>query len=304
MLVVPGTGLLTDFSSNPLGLPYRVLKWSAIARLRGCKLLFVSVGAGPMYHPMTKWLIRASLSLAEYRSYRDTYSKQFLDGVGFKTDADWLYPDLAFSLPKGLFPERTSRSGQRTVVGVGVKDYCGVLGLPERGGEAKYREFINNLATFVTWLVRNKYTVRLLIGDESYDNTVKQDLMKLLQPRLSEYEVGQIINDPASSVEDVVSQIAATDIVVSARFHNILLAIMLNKPAISLSYHPKFTSLMAGVGLAAYSHDIDELDVNRLTEQISDLEKKAPIIKPYIAQKVADYRTALDEQYTRIFARI
>ena len=51
MLLVPGTGLLTDFSTNPLGGPYQLFKWSLIARLRGCKLLFVSVGAAPIYHP-------------------------------------------------------------------------------------------------------------------------------------------------------------------------------------------------------------------------------------------------------------
>src|SRR5215813_2584532 len=37
MLVVPGTGLLTDFSSNPLGVPYELFKWSVIAKVCRCK---------------------------------------------------------------------------------------------------------------------------------------------------------------------------------------------------------------------------------------------------------------------------
>src|SRR5216683_5122243 len=43
MLLVPGTGLLTDYASNPLGGPYDLLKWSTLATLCRCKLLFVSV---------------------------------------------------------------------------------------------------------------------------------------------------------------------------------------------------------------------------------------------------------------------
>ena len=48
MFVIPGTGLLTDaFGLSGWG-PYGVLKWSLVARLRGCRVMFVSVGAGPV----------------------------------------------------------------------------------------------------------------------------------------------------------------------------------------------------------------------------------------------------------------
>src|SRR5579862_889239 len=47
MLIVVGTGLLTDaFGIGAWG-PYSMFKWSAIAKLCGCRLMFVSVGAGP-----------------------------------------------------------------------------------------------------------------------------------------------------------------------------------------------------------------------------------------------------------------
>jgi len=57
-LVFPGTGYLTDAYSNALGWPYDVFKWSLIARLLRRKVLFVSVGAGPIYHPFSRWLIK------------------------------------------------------------------------------------------------------------------------------------------------------------------------------------------------------------------------------------------------------
>jgi polysaccharide pyruvyl transferase WcaK-like protein len=300
MLVVPGTGLLTDFTSNPLGIPYRLLKWSIIARLCRCKLLFVSVGAGPMDHPLTKWFIKMALSLADYRSYRDSYSKEFLESVGFKTNRDYLYPDLAFSLPSGIFPECDSHSRQGKVIGLGVKDYYGKLGLPERGGQAKYATFISKLAAFVTWLLENGYTVRLLIGDSLYDDKVKQDVLELL-PTSVDNDNCHIINESISSVANVLSAVASADIVVSARFHNILLAIMLNKPVISLSYHDKFAALVSGVGLGEYCHDIDQLDVMALAQQIVQLEQRADDVRLRLKHKVEEYRRALDEQYARIF---
>jgi len=300
MLLVPGTGLLTDFSSSPFGLPYRLFKWALIAKLCRCMLLFVSVGAGPIYHPLTKWLLRAALSLAEYRSYRDNYSKSFVESIGFKTDNDRLYPDLAFSLPRELFPECKHRHSRRTIVGVGVKDYYGVLGLPQRGGQVKYRAFINNLSALVSWLLENGYSVRLLIGDPLYDNKVKQDLMDSLPKTLRLHGNQQIINEPILSVDELVSQIAATDMVISARFHNILLAIMMEKPVISLSYHPKFASLMDGVGLGRYCHDIDDLNIDDLTSDIVDLQRRFETLEPAMSLTVERYRHALDEQYARI----
>jgi polysaccharide pyruvyl transferase WcaK-like protein len=301
-LIVPGTGLLTDFSSGPLGFLYPLLKWSLIAKLCGCRLFFVSVGAGPMYHPITKWLVRAVLWLADYRSYRDLYSKRFIEAIGFKTDRDRLYPDLAFSLPRGFFPECSPKNAHaKTVVAVGVKDYCGKLGMPHRTGEAKYRAFIDKLATFVAWLLQSNHAVRLLVGDTLHDNRVKQDLIDLLENRGLRSEDWNIINESIQSVEGVLSELAHADIVVSARFHNILLALMFDKPAISLSYHKKFESLMESIGLGSYSHDIDFLDVHKLQEDLMRLEKDASELRPFIRQRVEEYRNALEEQYRLIF---
>jgi polysaccharide pyruvyl transferase WcaK-like protein len=303
ILVVPGTGLLTDFASNPLGGPYQLFKWSLIARLRRCKVFFVSVGAGPMYHPLTRWFIKAAISLATYRSYRDRYSKQFLENIGIRTENDLLYPDLAFSLPRTIFPASTSADDRpRPIIGVGVKDYVGLLGLPQRGGATKYRDFLVKLTAFVGWLLEHKYTIRLLIGDTLYDTRVKDDLLQSLSKLGWTPDDGRIINHPISSGDDVLAQLAETDIVVSARFHNVLLALMLYKPVVSLSYHEKFASLVAGVGLADYCHDIDHLDVDRLTTQIVELENRAEHLRPQIKQKVEEYREALEEQYARLFS--
>ena len=48
MLVVPGTGLITDAAGLHASGPYNLFKWALMARARGAKVLLVSVGAGPI----------------------------------------------------------------------------------------------------------------------------------------------------------------------------------------------------------------------------------------------------------------
>jgi polysaccharide pyruvyl transferase WcaK-like protein len=211
---------------------------------------------------------------------------------------------LVFNLPASIMPECNRGDDKRPVIGVGIKDYYGVLGQRNGVGEAKYAGFINKLGTFVLWLIKHDYVVRLLVGDSLYDSRAKKDLMDALEKQGLEAKDGQLINEPIRSLEELLVQLAACDIVVSPRYHNIILTLMLNKPAVSLSYHEKFTALMEGVGLAEYCQDIDDLDINKLIEQVKDLEKNADELKPYIKKRTEEYRRVLDRQYSVIFNNI
>src|SRR5712664_2651639 len=164
MLLVPGTGFLTDAATGPLGWPYEIFKWSLMARLCGCKLFYLSVGAGPIDHGLSKWLIKSALSLADFRSYRDQSTKTYLEGIGFPAKDDRVYPDLAFNLPEALLPSDGERTKRRTVVGVGLMTYAAEMsgGKP---GDGVYLDYLNKLSAFVTWLLVHGYDVKLLIGD-------------------------------------------------------------------------------------------------------------------------------------------
>jgi polysaccharide pyruvyl transferase WcaK-like protein len=89
--------------------------------------------------------------------------------------------------------------------------------------------------------------------------------------------------------------------VVATRFHNVLLALMLGKPVIALSYHEKLRSLMAGVGAADYSVDAEALDVPVLIERFKRLSEDAESFTSSTKQRTDEYREALDEQYAHMF---
>jgi polysaccharide pyruvyl transferase WcaK-like protein len=301
MLIVPGTGLLTD-AYGLLGWgPYNLFKWALIAKACHCKLLFVSIGAGPIYGTLGRYFIKSILSLADFRSYRDNSTMQYLEGIGLRA-GDRVYPDLAFSLPDAVIPRQDAKKSGRSVVGLGVMAYAGRYSV-SRPSDATHLAYLDNLVTVVKWLLSREYDVRLLIGDRA-DMPALQAFKDLLRERLSVCDEGHIIDEPIYSVEDLISQIVATDIIVATRFHNILLASLCNKPVIAISFHHKCGSLMSALGLSEYCLDINDLRADRLIEKFCDLERNVDKIELLIREKAKEFRKSLDEQYKFIFNEI
>jgi polysaccharide pyruvyl transferase WcaK-like protein len=302
ILMMTGTGMLSDSGINPLGLHYDILRWSVGAKLCRCKLLFVSVGAGPIRHPLARLFVKAALRLADYRSYRDSFSKEYLKSIGFDA-GDAVYPDLAFSLPKSILPDEQIEGDHCAPVGVGLITHYVQRTLSD-DAEQIYRDYVTKMASFISWLLEHNRTVRLLIGDLVYDSRVRQDLRTLLEQSGLSYEKSKIIDEPARSFEELLSQLATTKVVVASRFHNLLLAVMLGKPALAISFHEKDDSLMTAMGLQEFRQDIANVDVSTLKEQFVRLEENADLLRQEIRRKTKDCRRELDRQYSCIFEEI
>lgn len=296
MLVMTGTGMLSDLGIGPFDLHYDILRWSIAAKLCRCKVLFVSVGVGPIRHPLSRVFVKAALTLADYKSYRDVFSKTYAERLGIKGD---VYPDLVFSLP-AAFPKVSSRDRQKTIVGIGLITHETSRSTREKV-DSIYQNYIANIATFVRWLIEHDYTVRLLIGDVAYDGRVRQDLRALLERSGLKYERGQIIDEPVHSVDELLAQLAGTDIVVASRFHNLLLSLVLRKPVVAISFHEKVDSLMSAMGMTQFCQDIENVEVDKLIGQLDAIEKGAESIKVALDEKMEVYRSSLEEQYERIF---
>jgi polysaccharide pyruvyl transferase WcaK-like protein len=302
IFIIPGTGLLTDaFGLREWG-PYNLFKWTAMAKLRRSKVLFVSVGAGPIYSVLGRYLVKSALSLADFRSYRDDASLKYVQDIGFPTNSDRVYPDLVFSLPQPMLPDHGNKQRKRPVVGIGLMEYPGRYSV-EKPSNAIYLAYLDKLVVLVKWLLGHEYDIRLLIGDGS-DRRVTEEFKSLLTTRLGVLDEARIIDNLVTSAEQLLSQLAATDIVVATRFHNILLALLLNKPVIAISFHHKCASLMSEMGLAEYCHDINHMNADRLIEQFQDAERHEQKLKTVIRQNVEESRKALDEQYNLIFNRL
>ena len=302
-IVMTGTGMLTDDSEGAFGLPYDLFKWAVAARVCGGRVMFASVGVEPITSPAARFFIVSALRLADYRSYRDLQSKQRLQKVGFDDSRGEVYPDLAFSLPSsdaGGPAEPDAAHGVERTVAVGIYAYR-ARGAGGDGDAQAYREYLDKISSFIAWLLDHGNRVRVIIGDLTYDEAVLHDLRAVLDTKKIGRDGGRIQDTPAASVDEIMDQIAAVDVVVASRFHNVLLALFLGKPVVSVSYNEKNDALMTAVGLEKYCQSIDDFDIRRLTEQFTDIEANWGRIRSTIEARRASFRDHLDEQYRRLF---
>jgi polysaccharide pyruvyl transferase WcaK-like protein len=297
--LIIGTGAIYDGTAPPWNVPYDTFKWCAAARLGGASVMFVSVGAGPVYHPASRFLFLRALKMAHYRSYRDMASFHFLKSIGFDTSGDSLYPDLVFSLPMPDVSGIAPSSETPKMVGLGVMSYYGEH-YDIVKGQPIYKEYVKKLKDIVRWLLENGYHVRLLTGDLENDRQPADELLDFVSREGQLDWKARIIAAPITSVEELNAQVLQTDIVVASRFHNLVSALMAGRPALSISYHEKNDALMAEFGLVENCQPIETLDVDRLVGQLQSLILNANEVSTRIQGKVNEYRRRLDEQYQNI----
>src|SRR5215831_11098316 len=144
LVVMTGTGMLTDYSTTAFGFPYHVFRWSLAARLAGCRVRFVGVGVGPIYQRMSRQFIRWALKLADYKSFRDEFSKSRIRGV-YDSSKDHVFPDLAFSLPQVMFPPRRARGRQKQQIGLGIMDHRDIHLFSGVEQEAEYSAYLDKM---------------------------------------------------------------------------------------------------------------------------------------------------------------
>lgn len=302
VFIVPGTGLLTDAYSLEGWGPLSTFKWTVIAKLCRCRVMFVSVGAGPLYSRAGQFLVRAVLTLADFRSFRDLTTLEHVRRIGVPAQETAVYPDLAFSLQMPIRTTPASRASRRPIVALGLMEYAGRYSI-DRPTQRIYMAYMNALVEFAKWLLAHDYDIRLIYGDIQ-DKPVTQEFRALLNDCAATYDATRIIDEPIVSVDNLLAQLAASDLVVATRFHNVLLALLVDKPVLAITFHHKCVSLMRQMGLSEYSQDINTLTAPGLLDTFLKLERNSDGLKPLIHHKAHAFRVALDKQYDEIFRAI
>ena len=302
VILVPGTGILDDFGDRPWGMPLTIFRVSLMAKLAGTRIWLVSIGAGPINHPLSRRLMLWAAKLADYRSYRDTISRDYMASIGLDTRHDYVYPDVAFSLPVPAHDaDRTTVAHGFSTIGVGVMAYYGW----KRGqdGPAIHARYLKRISTFVVWLIEEGYRVRLLTGENS-DEPVVADIRRAVAAQMPALSEGQIVTESARSLHDVMAQMVECEAVLATRFHNVICALRLSKPTISIGYAAKFEALMTDMGLSDYCQNIEQLDIDRLKDQFRRLLANAEVLARNIRAKTLQYQQQLHEQDERLAAML
>ena len=120
VVIVPGCGVLeASLPMRPWGFPYAMFLLSASGRLFGTKVALVSVGAGAINQPVTRWLFNSAARLAFYRSYRDPGAREAMRRARALTSRETTSTPTwrSRSRPRQMMP------GDAQSVGVGVMAY-------------------------------------------------------------------------------------------------------------------------------------------------------------------------------------
>ena len=240
--IVPGMGILeSTFPIRPWGFPYGLFAVCAAARISGAKVAMVCVGASGFQQRLSRLLVTQAARMADYRSYRDRNSLTAMREMGIDVGADQVYPDLAF----GHQIPSTIRDGTRTV-GLGLMDYWG--NNDERGeADRLHAAYVDTMTRFAGWLLDRGRPVRFLICDPVDALTIDPviDHLRATRPDLSS---NMIVSEPAETIHELREQMAGVDAVVATRYHNVVSAVQMNLPTISVSYSAKHDEVMAGDG--------------------------------------------------------
>jgi polysaccharide pyruvyl transferase WcaK-like protein len=236
--------------------------------------------------------LKTGARMAHYRSYRDKLSRDFMKSIGFDVSRDPLSADLAFGLPAAA---ESGRDNPDTVcVGVGIMAYSGWKKADE-DGEAIYRTYLDKIAEFISWLQERGLNVRLLTGD-IVDRRAVADIMNMFPQNEAHSGSMHIVAEEMTSLHDVMAQIAHTDIVVATRYHNVICALRMGRPVISLAYSTKNDALLNATGLEEYCHYVETFDVDVLKSQVEKMLAERARLVLEVKKGVAAFQTQLAEQ--------
>jgi polysaccharide pyruvyl transferase WcaK-like protein len=249
-LLVAGSNQFLDNFGGAWGFPYTLFKWTVLARLAGARVVYLSVGAGPIDSLWSRIMVRSALLLADYVSFRDAGSRRLIRWFG--SGRRWrVYPDLAQSLP---FERRPPGNDARPVVGINPmpvydsRSWC-------EPDDARYERYVGQLARFASRLVRAGYPV-FFYGTQPSDEPVIDDIMARLDDGVPAPER----KSAGNTVAGIMRVIGAADIVVPTRYHGTILGLHARRPVLGICYYRKTREALEAAGQGAYAVDLDGLD--------------------------------------------
>ena len=296
VVIVPGMGVLeASLPVRPWGAPYQMFLLCASGRIFGTKVALVSVGANIINQWLTRWLFKSAARLAFYRSYRDIGSRDAMRQRGLDTAQDHIYPDLVFGIPTP-----PCDPGDAQTVGVGVMAYYGSND-DRRQADEIYASYVEKMKSFVRWLVDSGRRVRLLVGDTA-DDSVVQEILADLRAHRPDLEASWVVAEPVSSFAELTRAMAPAGTVVATRYHNVMCALKLCKPTLSIGYAAKNDVLMADMGLSEFCQSARSLDVGRLIEQFTELESRSAQLRRTMRERNMANARLLDDQFAMLSA--
>jgi polysaccharide pyruvyl transferase WcaK-like protein len=230
---------------TPRQLLYKMLLMNVLLRMFGKKIYYVGCGIVKL-KGYSLWLAKLSASMAHGIVLREQYSRKLL-----AMPRSVVLPDIAINLP--FVRPRQHRQAARLPMHIVVSLLWSIPNPDEN-----FDRLLDSVATLLNGLDQSSYIVTLLpmqISEaEKNDDlwTSKQLLERLRGSNVSIYN--------ERDLEKITSLLGSADLVLGARLHTNILAILNGTPAIGIAYRQKVRSFFEDSGLGEYCVDLAQLD--------------------------------------------
>ena len=169
--------------------------------------------------------------------------------------------------------------------------------------EEIYTAYTAAMKEFVRWLVDNGRKVRLFVGDTNgSDDIVVTEILADVKESRPHLDPSWVVAEPTVSFADVMQGMSKCGSVVAIRYHNLVGALRLSKPTISISYSPKHDVLMEEMGLSGFSQPVNTLDVDRLIEQFTELQQRSEELRQAMKERNTANERLLGAQFAELSA--
>ncbi|MDX2105502.1 MAG: polysaccharide pyruvyl transferase CsaB [Candidatus Melainabacteria bacterium] len=224
LFISGGGGLFQDSSSIKSVVYYAFLFF--LARIRRVPIFVYAQGIGPLKSNFSRFLTRASMTLATCISVRDKKSVAMLDSWDISAN---LTCDPVFGLKKCEDSSDTNNGAKKALrIGLSMRQ-CEAL-------SASWLETIKN--SLQNSLPENSIVVPLIL-QENLDKPVLDSVLQKLD-KVSIELLNLKTNDLPSKW---MGSIASLDLVIAMRLHALIMALKSGVPALALAYDPKVNAV-------------------------------------------------------------
>jgi polysaccharide pyruvyl transferase WcaK-like protein len=294
-IIVPGMGVLEEtLGVMPWALPLWLFLIAVACRMRKRRFVLLDVGAAWAANPITRWLYVATVDLATHVSYRDRASAAAMARAGAR-EPEAVAPDLAFAHPA---PTPTEPEPGRLVVG--VMAYYGHEDDPIGGADVR-RRYVATMADALAELA-DAGNHMVLVGGDRVDFDVARDMRAAVFASRPGLPDDAVVVRELTTFAEVTEEMMRAQVVIASRFHNLICALRVGRPTVSIGYASKCRHLMEALGLDGYWQEIERLSASLLVTQIRDAQNDGEQLAARIQHGTSHYADevkALLEQVAR-----
>jgi polysaccharide pyruvyl transferase WcaK-like protein len=211
------------------------------------KYYYLSVGATPLVHKISKLLYRFVIINAKKVSVRDNYSKLYLNQLISGRDIEVLKdPVLALS---SIYP----RNVKPKDVNIGI---CPVQLFPFiRPDRALQKPYVDLHVKLVQYFLQENKRVHLFLNDIRADEQVLHDILEQISPLSPNLNIYYSF----SNLHEYINFVTSLDFLFSSRLHAIVCATSYGIPSVGFGWQPKMKNFFQEQNLWGYIDILKEL---------------------------------------------